>query len=312
MSRDSRNPMTSMPFKSLFALLGAALLAAAPAQARRPVEDKIFMAPMPHEQAGGPKVKAHYVSRHARDPQGPGASLQALRQTVQECVPKVIRSKRKPNPPTAWPDEAQAEARFDTYYAANRTITYEHSVHFAVNHADCSLVEAEIWSATLQSSRGICQINLLNKTYQGQCDAKAHEQAAVLPLPPTPSLDQQQKDLARMRENPQTAAMAAAMQAVLPMASRPTGAVKTIAGVKCDVMTAGGPTPGTKCVVRGGSFVPATQASETGAREILLEVDIPKAVSSVADRVKLDGEVGAAVFAPHLNGFTRADEGDAQ
>lgn len=292
-------------------LLGATLLVDMPALARLPIEDAIFKAPMPHEQfRGGDKIKVHYVSRHRLDPIGKGETLKSLRQQVQKCVASTTAGGRKVNPPTTWPEEAMLEMRFDSYYAFNRGITYEHGVQFGVHPVDCSLLEVEVSTAVLQSSYGMCHIDLLNKFYKGECDPKAHERAQVTPLAPTPPPGQQEADLARMKSNPKLAAMAAAMEAAQAVVPKPTGAVKAFDGVKCDVMAVNAPVKGTLCVMRGGSFVPSIQAVETGLPGVLLETNLPKVGVVVTDRVKLDAEVGAAVFTPYLKGFTnRNDEG---
>lgn len=292
-------------------LAGAALLAEQPAFARRPIEDAVLKSPRPHESAGGAKIRVHYVGRHVLDQFGPGASLKALQESVQRCVASQIRGGKKANPPTTWPEEAAYEGRIDSYYARNRGVTYIRGVQFAVNPTDCSLIELEISQATLQSSYGMCQIDLVNKTYQGQCDSKRHEQASVTPMAPLPSPDQQAAYLAKTRANPQTAAMAAAMEAAMGNVPRPTGTVKAFDGVKCDVMTVNGPSQGTQCVMRGGSFMPSLQAIESGMPGVLLEFNVPKVSIQVADRVKLDTDVGASLFTPDLKGFTKQD-GDSK
>ena len=292
------------------AVLGAALLAGTPAFAKRPIEDAVLKSPRPHESAGGAKIRVHYVSRHTLDPFGPGVSLKALQQSVQQCVASHARGGKQSNPPTSWPEEAAYEGRVDSYYARNRGIAYRHGVQFGLNPIDCSLMELEISEATLYSSYGICFINLKRKTYQGQCDLMAHERAPVTVVPPPQSPSQQAADLARMKANPQMAAMAAAMEGVLATAAKPTGAVKTFDGAKCDVIAGSVPNRSTQCFLRGGSFVPSAQATESGSSKILLEIDTPNGGKEVADRVKLDTEVGASVFTPDLQGFTRPDGSD--
>jgi len=290
-------------------LLGAALLAEAPAFARRPIEDDVFKSSQPHETAGGERVRVHYVRRHSLDPQGPGVSLKTLQQSVQKCVASATKNGRKVNPPTTWPDEAMVETRTDGYYARNRGITYTRSVYFGVNQVDCSLTDTESWTAVLESSYGMCQINLLQKTYQGKCDPKKHEQAPVTVMVPPPPPSQQAADLAKMKANPQMAAMAAVLESTLAKAPKPTGAIKTFDGVKCDVMTVNVPHKGTQCIMRGGSFVPSAQAIASGTPNLLLEMNVPNADVEIPDRVKQDIDVGAYVFTPFMKGFTK-QEGD--
>jgi hypothetical protein len=301
--------MPSRFHKCAVILLGTTLLSEAPAFAKRPIEDVVLNSPHPHESAGGAKVRVHYVSRHTLDPQGPGVTLKALQQSVQKCVAAVTKSGKKVNPPTAWPEEAVIESRIDSYYARNRSITYTHSVHFGVNPIDCSLSDSEYWTAVLESSYGTCDIDLVHKTYQGKCDSKAHEQAAVKVMAPTPPPGQQEADLAKMKANPQMAAMAASLQTVFGGAPRYTGGVKTFDGVKCDVVATTTPHKGTQCFMRSGSFVPSAQAVASGASNILLEMNVPNVGMQVADRVKPNTDVGASVFTPYLSGFTK-QEGD--
>jgi hypothetical protein len=294
-------------------LLGAILLLAdTPAFARRPIEDVIFKAPMPHEQGGGggDKIKVHYVSRHTLDRIGKGETVKLLQQEVQKCVASPAKKGAKLNPPKSWPDESTDEIRTDSYYTLNRGITYQHGVHYGVNYVDCSLVEMESSTALLTSSYGRCEIDLLKKTYQGECDPKGHEQAKVTPLPPMPSAAQQKADFAKMKANPATAAMAAAMQGAMAMADKPTGVFKTFDGVKCEVVAINAALKGTKCVMRGGSFVPPAEAEETGPG-VTLELNLPNVGAHVADRVKLDAFVSASVFTPHLKGFQQRDGGES-
>lgn len=291
-----------------YAMLGATLLAGVPAFAKRPIEDAVLKSPRPHESAGGAKIRVHYVSRHTLDPMGPGVSLKSLQQSVQQCVASTARGGKKSNPPTSWPEEAAYEARVDSYYARNRGIAYRHGVQFAINPIDCSLMELEISEATLYSSYGVCFIDLARKRYQGQCDFKAHEQAPVT-VATIPSPGQQAADLAKMKADPQMAAMAAVLERVVATAPKPTGAIKTFDGARCEVITVDVPVKSTQCFLRGGSFAPSAQATESGASKILLEIEMPSA-KEVADRVKLDTEVGASVFTPNLQGFTRPDGSD--
>lgn len=306
-----RLPMTSSRFyKCAVVLLGTALLAEAPAFAKRSIEDAVLKSARPHETAGGAKVRVHYVSRHIMDQAGPGVSLKALQQSVQRCVASQIKGGKKANPPTTWPEEAAYEGRVDSYYARNRGITYIRGVQFTVNPTDCSLIELEVSEATLRSSYGACQIDLVNKTYVGQCDMKAHEHASFTPMTPIPPANEKAAYLAKIKANPQTAAMAAAMEAALGNVPQPTGAIKAFDGAKCEVMTVSGPTKGTQCVLRGGSFVPSLQAIDSGMPGVLLEYNVSNVSVQVADRVKLDTEVGASVFTPNLQGFTKQDGGD--
>lgn len=116
---------------------------------------------------------------------------------------------------------------------------------------------------------------------------------------------------ARMKANPQMAPMVAMLEGMLANAPKPTGAVKTFDGVKCDVLTVSSPHKGTQCIMRStGSFVPSAKAIESGTPNILLEMNAPNFDVEVADRVKLDMDVGASVFTPYRKGFTRLEGGD--
>jgi len=282
------------------------LLAASAASATRPIEDTIFKASMPHEQlTTGTKVPVHYVSRRVVGAPGMRDNVPALQQLVRACVAALQRDHRPVNPPTSWPEDSMQESRTDSYYAKNRGITYRHGVFFSVNQADCSLRELESRTATLQSTKGVCEIDLLRKTAHGVCDAHGHADAAYMaPRTPDPAFI-----AGRTKSNPALAALAS-LGGPAGLVPQTTGASKTVDGVKCEVMASGGPFAGTACYLRGGAFVPSEMAVETGGGFVMLDGDLGKFGLATARRAKVDALVSDAVFTPYLGqGFTVTADG---
>jgi len=301
--------MTHMPkmSRTLITRLPLLLCLAAPwASATRPIEDTIFKASMPHEQlTSGTKVRVHYVSRRVVGAMGLRDTVPVLQKQVRECVASLQREHRPVNPPTAWPEDSMHENRTDSYYAKNRGITYEHGVYFSVNQADCSLLELESRTARLQSTKGVCEIDLIKKTAHGVCDAKGHADAAYMaPVAPDPTFIAE-----RIKTNPGLAALAA-LGGNAPLVPKPTGASKTIDGVKCEVTVGGGPFAGTLCFMRGGSFVPSAMAVDSG--EIIMDGDLGQHGLITGRRAKLDALVSDAVFTPYLGQGFSVTAGEGQ
>lgn len=294
---------------STFALLLALLLAlcGGGAFATSPQEQTIRQAPMPHQiYSGGAAVKVHRarVEGYLDGKNGNAALLDELKQLVRECVKSLARSGVPLNPPTAWP-EYMLMTRQDTYTTADRNITYSTGVSYGPNYKDCSLDGPIVSSATLASSKGVCNIDFNNKTARGQCDLGGHADAAPEPRRPmhTPA-----EILQRMAGNPALAAgMPAMRKAVARSRLRVRGGQRTIKGVRCTVwnepydVEAGINT--TLCYAIGGSFLPRKAVDQDGFGGLMLESTTPQVFQLKAVDARLDTMVGNAVFVPYAQGF---------
>lgn len=280
-------------------LLAAMALCAPGAHATTPQEATIFKAAAPHQQyPGGPKVAVHRARLHGT--WGPGQSSADVKadyqKQVQACVQGHEGSGMPLNPPTTWPDAA-APTRFDIYLALNRTIRYSSGTAFLVNQNDCSLISKIVASATLTSSHGSCNIDLVEKTASGWCDAGGQASAPFekkRPLPTKEALDAHLKQLAA---DPRMAPVLAATQK-LAAANAPTGAHKVILGIGCDVWPF--PGGGTMCMAPGGSFKPGQTAGDSDYGGLLLEMRANPGHTLDAVEAQLDDSVGGAVFTPYL------------
>ena len=280
--------------------LALALGPLAPAGAATPAEDTMNQSPMPHAKLGGngPQVLVHWARLQA----APGANAvwktqaQALRQDVQRCVAAQTKNGMPVHPPTAWPDHS-VSVREDSYGAANRSITYTRGLFYLVNWVDCSLIENKTSSARLVSDAGACVINLIDKTASGECDVQAHAKAAP-PRPMQPTAEQ--KKFAEQARNggmgPEMAAMFKKMEG---MNGGATGVRKTIAGLECEVFSHSAQL--SACLATGGSFSLRPDSKVGVLRYLALETT-SQGFSLQAVDARLDQQVGAAVFAPHLAG----------
>ncbi len=295
-------------FTSLTArALAAAVLAALTAQghASTLVEDKIFSAPMPHTllEQSGPTVKVHRVRLQGLmgSEADNATALAKLHQDVQQCVAERARQGMPTKPPQRWPDFILS-ARRDSYFARNRAIVYSHGSAHLLNTLDCSLIESDVATAALVSSKGTCNIDLIHKTASGACDAGAHADAIAVAMHHRPSETETNQALQKLAADPKTAAMAAAMRRMVPPeATHGTGQHKTILGIDCEVWNQmGGPDTGTVCLAHGGSFQPAISARNPVEAGIELEFLSKRGANMKAIDAQLDADVNSAVFAPYL------------
>jgi hypothetical protein len=278
-----------------------ALLCGACAHATSPQEHTIFSAPMPHQvYAGGAAVKVHRVrlDGYLGSAQDDAAALAALRDQVQSCTKSLAGSGRPLHPPTEWPDHASSR-REDNYAAANRTIRYSSVAGYVVNPGDCSLLSEVVSRAELVSRKGVCRIDLVKKTANGECDPSGHADA---PVPPhnAPPQDQLAKRIAA--SNP---ALAAAMKSVAALSATRTGQQRNILGARCEVWIQPIGTNGdkdTQCFAVGGSFLPSQAINQEGQGGLLLDNDSTHGLMLKAVDVRMDTSVGNSVFTPYAAG----------
>lgn len=265
---------------SLFRLLIVCLCAVPLAgRAATPAEQEMSSAPMPHAllAAPGAPVKVHLVSLRGSLIGQPdnAARLAMLHAEVEDCVRRNNAAGAASKPPRAWPEHVDSQ-RHDVYSAVNRTIHYTSALTYGVNQLDCSLTETHLSRASLFSSRGICDIDLLKKTAHGACDAAGQASAK--------------------------AAMAAAIRANPPSG---TGEHKTILGIECDVWQSPLNPDGTVCLSRGGTFPASTAPGAAHSAMALEEDSATSGIKLLATTAQLDTLVNGAVFTPYLSGGFR-------
>ena len=286
---------------SLFLLLCTLL----PAVASTPGEDAVRQMPMAHEAlaAHDASVKVHLVSARGYLDGKPGdaAGLARLHAQVQACVQRNSDQGIASKPPQAWPEHV-ISMRMDTYAAINRSIVYAAGLSYAVDPRDCSLMEARTGTASLSSSLGTCEVDLLAKTAHGHCDATGHARAAP-PRHQQPMTAAQKADIVRLAAgSPAMAAFAAAMQA---HPHEGTGERKTIVGLECEIWPNPLDPDGRNCLSRGGSFASLDAVGEAGMSGMTLEMRSPNGIQLRATQARLDTLVPNAVFAPYLGGSFR-------
>ena len=290
---------------TLWTLLLCVCMHSQPAQATTDAENQINKAAMPHQMLGayGGMVKVHLTSlRGYLEGQPDNAtSLARMQAEVSDCVRDHQKGGPPPRPPRAWP-EYVISGRTDTYSAVNRTISYSSGLAYAVNPADCSLIEVRNNRANLSSAKGICQIDLIEKTAHGACDAAAQADAR----PPARTSVATEAQIAAAERNaashPAQAALAAAMRKHSPAG---TGRRKTILGLECEVWPSPLDPDGTVCLSRGGSFIASHAASGQTQSSMELEMTSKVGIKMHATVATLDAMVDAAVFAPYQAGGFR-------
>lgn len=292
----------SVPLLSL--ALSVCLSVGPSANATTEAETTRANAPMPHQMlgTGGTMVKVHFARLESYLQGSPdnAAQLAAMKAEAQKCVRQHQETGRPANPPRAWPDFMLSH-RFDQYSSANRSIRYSFGLSYAIKQDDCSLWEFPSATATLTSTMGNCEIDLLKKTAKGACDAQAHASARPPSRVPASSLPDVEEALRKSSNNPGLAALAQAMRKNPPGG---TGERKTILGLECNVQKDPFYPEGTICVSSGGSFAAYQQSSLT------LEATSLAGFQTQAVEAMLDAMVNGAVFAPYLaGGFTITNQG---
>lgn len=263
--------------------------------ATTPQEQTVLKGPMPHQAySGGAVVPVHRarLEGYFEGKDGNAAQLARLKQEVQQCMQSLADSGRTLHPPTAWPEYVMLH-REETYTAVNRSIRYTTELTYGVSKQDCSLLAPIVSKAVLASSKGVCKIDISNKTARGDCDSSGHADAAPeRRAAAQPSAEVRQ----RMAANPVLAAL-------LPPAS---SGQRSILGVRCNVFQQTVNPQGdvsTLCYAVGGAFLPLRAVDKNGFGGLLLESTTPHAYQLKAVEARLDTEVGNAVFTPYARGY---------
>ncbi|MBV7536057.1 hypothetical protein KW842_09800 [Duganella sp. sic0402] len=259
-------------------------------------EQTVLKAPMPHQTyTGGAAVAVHRarLEGYFEGKNGNAALLAQLKQEVQQCTKSLADSGRTLHPPTAWPEYVMLH-REETYTAANRSIRYTTELAYGVSKEDCSLLAPIVSKAVLASSKGVCKIDISNKTARGDCDSSGHADAA-------PERRAAAQPPAQVRQR--MAAANPALAALLPPAS---SGQRTILGVRCNVFQQAANQDGdvsTLCYAIGGAFLPLRAVDKDGFGGLLLESTTPHGYQLKAVEARLDTAVGSAVFMPYARGY---------
>lgn len=283
-------------------ILGFAGIFSSSALATTESETILSHSPLPHERlaTGGGLVKVHWVrlQGYFEGANGHAAMMDDLKAQVQSCVLAAGRAGRQARPPRIWPDYVSINQK-DAYDSPNRSISYDTTLLYTVNPSDCSLSENYKRMATLTSSRGICEIDLADKSANGFCDAKAQSDA-----PPLIRAGARTQNGSVALQHVANRAAMEALEKAMKLTPGKTGERKRILGIECDVWKSPFDPNGTACLSRGGSFVAAHATTGSADSSMELEIMSTIGVNLRATRAELDGKVNAAVFAPYLaDGF---------
>jgi len=285
----------------LVTLIALVSLVWLPANATTAGEAALRNSPPPHQKPGTGRgsVKADWVRLQGwvEGKTGHVAMLDELKAQVQRCVEAPLGGKSRP--PRFWPDYVESIQR-DTYDAANRRITYSTTLVYAVNPADCSLMEIRGAIARLESAIGQCDIDFIHKTARGYCGDGAGSNAPLARRTQAPvGVPAGRVGAVHATSREALAAMDNAMKQFGPTK---TGERKTIAGIDCDVETNG--LFGTTCIWRGDTLAGRQNGSGVRSANMELEVTNVGGVSAHAVLAQANAMVDAAVFAPHrADGF---------
>lgn len=279
----------------------AVLCAATPwAMAETRLEHDITQEPSPHQSLGRdkPQESVHWARR--MEQQGDDAlnlqRLDQMRNAVQACI---LGNQERGQPVKQiqeWPSR-QYRNRRDSYVGQKASITYSHTSTYQVHPIDCSLMESEGHGAKLTWSGGLCDVDLKNKTFSGNCPKSlsalsqpAVGQRSVQGVPRMPS---------GMPANP-----------LLP---QPTGEVRTVANQICDVVkNSMDPDGGTLCYARAVGFAGHGLAPAPKGTSLSIESRSKRGFVYEADIVQMNFAASQDVFVPHLlAGFSaRPRQGD--
>ena len=279
------------------AVLWLTLVACMPTLAATPAEDAMFNAPMPHRLLGGHGAKVHLVrlQGYFGGAQNNADRLLQLKSMRAECdYPGRTLPVRAIS---AWPDFVHS-SRTDTYASANRSITYDRGLLYRIDPRDCSLHELVVSTAMLLSANGRCDINLIEKTAYGACDARAHADARVPVRRTTNTVAQSNAVFEQLaqRSSGERAGYYRKMKTVH------TDTIKTILGLRCAVSNNPLDPGGTMCLSLGGSFAGSQLAHMSDQSGMMLEMTTQVALTLNAVEALLDADVDGAVFAPYLAG----------
>ena len=284
------------------------LLCCGPISAATPAEEKLFKAPMPHEElAGGSNlVRVHHVRLQGYLEGNPSNKIRLaqLKDALTACATRYQAAGRAVRPQTDWPDYLLS-SREDIYYAENRSIRYSTVIAYGLNPADCSLIENVTRTADLISSKGACDVDLTSRTAKGSCSADGHASAAAR----RNRLDAASRGAEALKQlalDPRMAAAVASIQNVLASSNTATGKTKVILGLECEVWDQpAAPGGGTACYTKKGSFTPSREVGREAEAGMLLDFDSKFGFKMKAVSAKLDTNVTEAVFLPYTEpGFT--------
>lgn len=250
-----------------------------------------------HAGAGG-KVKVHRarLDGYFMSQAGNDAMIARLKKDVAKCL-ATNRPASSLKHTIDWPTYA-ISARVDEYMAANRSIRYQSGVAYVMHPADCGLIGEITSTATLTSARGICQIDLVKKIAEGDCDSSGHANA---PIPKRPAMSADET-IRKMAANPAMAAAVAQMKAMREFQPIRTGEYRNVLWARCDVWRQklqGSNDTATFCYASGASFVAAGAPEDGGPGSLQLDIDNPQGFRQKAVDVKFDTEVSSAVFTPY-------------
>jgi hypothetical protein len=294
----------SCPRRQVLLALCAAIVAM-PVKATTEAELARANKPMPHQAVGGDgsTVKVHFtrLDSYLDGRLGNASGLAQLKAQTQQCVREHRETGRPIKPPRAWPDYLLSH-RTDLYTSANRTITYQSGLAYALLELDCSLHETAEETAELSSTMGTCIIDLRKKTATGVCDARAHATARARVRVPASSVAEVDEALRKSPDNPGLAALAAVMRQHPVSVKRER---KLILGLECEVWDNPFTSQGKDCLSLGGSFTASHLNGEHHQSNMTLETTSVGGIQAHAVQARLDVMVNSAVFAPYLNaGFT--------
>jgi hypothetical protein len=294
----------SCPRRQVLLALCAAIVAM-PVKATTEAELARANKPMPHQAVGGDgsTVKVHFtrLDSYLDGRLGNAAGLAQLKAQTQQCVREHRETGRPLNPPRAWPDYLLSH-RTDLYTSANRTITYQSGLAYALWELDCSLHETAEETAELSSTMGTCIIDLRKKTATGVCDARAHATARARVRVAASSVAEIYEAIRKSPDNPGLAALAAVMRQHPVSVKRER---KVILGLECEVWDNPFAPQGKDCLSLGGSFTASHANGEHHQSNMTLETTSVGGIQAQAVEARLDAMVHSAVFAPYLNaGFT--------
>ena len=263
-------------------------------------EQTLASARAPHQvyAGAGAKVKVHRarLDGYFMSQAGSDAMVARLKKDVAKCLAS-NRPASGLKHTVDWPTYA-ISARVDEYMAANRSIRYQSGVAYVMHPADCGLIGEITSTATLTSARGICQIDLVKKIAEGDCDSSGHANA---PIPKRPAMSADET-IRKMAANPAMAAAAAQMKAMREFQPIRTDEYRNVLWARCDVWRQklqGSNDTATFCYASGASFVAAGAPEDGGPGSLQLDIDNPQGFRQKAVDVKFDTEVSSAVFTPY-------------
>ncbi len=279
------------------AVLWLTLITCMPTLAATEAEETMFKAPMPHRLLGGHGAKVHLarLQGYLFGVHDNADQLLQLKASIRKCADN--RGALPLRVTSVWPDFMHSH-RTDAYFSANRSITYYKSVLYRIDPRDCGLYEHVISTALLLSAIGQCDIDLIEKTASGACDARAHADAKV-PLRRNRNTAAQSNAVLEQLAQRSSVELAARYR---KLKTARTDMIKTILGLQCVVWNNLLDPGGTICLSLGGSFAGSQLAHMSDQSGMMLEMTTQVATKLDAVEALLDADVDGAIFAPYLAG----------